>query len=146
MTPRVTGIPIHEWMSIAFALAVIIHLLLHWEWITGITSRFFTRLLHEARLNFLIDVVFFVALIMIMVSGLAISKVALPALGIKPTFSIVWRQIHRISAAVALVIVGIHCGIHLKWIAKNAKRYLIEPINNVVRGRLSIHQMSGGKK
>ncbi len=146
MTPRVTSIPVHEWMSIAFGVAVIIHLVLHWEWITGIGSRFFTHLRNEARLNFLIDLVFFVALVMIMVSGLAISKVALPTLGIKPAFSIVWKQVHRISAEVALIIVGVHCGMHLKWIVQNAKRYLIDSLRSIARGRVSTNQLSGGKK
>lgn len=32
MDPRLTGIAIHEWLSIAFGAAIIVHLLLHWQW------------------------------------------------------------------------------------------------------------------
>jgi len=128
MAPRATGIPLHEWMSIAFAGCVVIHLLLHWEWIVGVAPRFFANLFHESRLNFVIDMVFFLSLIFVMVSGLALSKIALPALGIKPAFSLFWRKGHAISADVALITLGIHCGLHARWLATNAKRFLVGPV------------------
>jgi hypothetical protein len=127
MTPHTTGIPIHEWMSIAFAACIVIHLLLHWEWIVGVAPKFFANLFHESRLNFVVDVVFFLSMIFVMVSGLALSKIALPALGITPAFSLFWRKGHAISADVALITLGIHCGLHFKWLAVNAKRFLVDP-------------------
>ncbi|HWR10456.1 MAG TPA: DUF4405 domain-containing protein [Rectinemataceae bacterium] len=133
MTPRTTGIPLHEWMSIAFAFCVGIHLLLHWEWIVGVAPKFFANLFHESRLNFVVDLVFFLSLIFVIVSGLALSKVALPAIGITPAFSLFWRRGHAISADVALITLGVHCGFHAKWLAVNAKRYLIEPVARLFR-------------
>lgn len=127
MTPHTTGIPVHEWMSIAFAACIVIHLLLHWEWIVGVAPKFFANLFHESRLNFVVDMVFFLSMIFVMVSGLALSKIALPALGITPAFSLFWRKGHAISADAALITLGIHCGLHAKWLAMNAKRFLLEP-------------------
>ncbi len=146
MVPHATGIPVHEWLSLAFAATIVVHLLLHWEWIVGVTPKFFARLFHESRLNFVIDVVFFLALIMAMVSGFLISKAALPAIGIQPAFSIVWRQAHRISAEVALITLGIHCGMHIKWIAQNAKRTLIGPVVRLFRKQPVAERAAGGKK
>ncbi len=135
MTPRTTGIPVHEWLSIAFAACVVVHLLLHWEWIVGVAPKFFARLFHESRLNFVVDSVFFLAMILIMVSGFALSKVALPALGISLPFSLVWKRIHGMAAEIALITLGIHCGLHARWIAFNGKKHLIEPIINLFRKR-----------
>lgn len=135
MTPHVTGIPLHEWLSLAFALAIVIHLALHWNWIVGVATGLFSRLWHESRLNFLIDLVFFFALITLMVSGLAISKIVLPTFGILPRFSPVWRQTHRLSAEIALATLGLHCGMHAKWIAYNGKRYFSAALCHVFRKR-----------
>lgn len=147
MAPRTTGIPVHEWLSIAFALAIVAHLLFHWEWIVGVTPRFFAKLFHESRLNFVVDLLFFLALIMIMVSGFAISKVALPALGISLPFSIAWKLIHKLSADVALIALGIHCGLHAKWVAVNAKRYILDPIVGLFKKRPAVDaELAGGKE
>jgi hypothetical protein len=145
MTPRATGIPIHEWLSLAFALAVVVHLALHWEWIVGVAPRFFVQLFHESRLNFVVDLVFFLSMLIIMVSGIAISKAALPALGISPPFSLVWKQAHRISADVALITFGIHCGLHAKWIGQSCKRYAIDPIVGLFKKPAATKGIEGGK-
>ena len=36
--PAITGLPIHEWLSVAFIAALITHLVLHWDWIVSITG------------------------------------------------------------------------------------------------------------
>jgi hypothetical protein len=145
MAPHFTGIPVHEWLSIAFAAAIVVHLLFHWEWIVGVAPRFFAQLFHESRLNFVVDLVFFLALIMIMVSGFAISKAALPAIGISLPFSLVWKQLHKISAALALIALGVHCGMHAEWIAQSLKRCAIDPIVGLFVKRPATETIPGGK-
>ncbi len=135
MAPRVTGIAVHEWMSLAIAAVIVVHLLLHWEWIVGMAPRFFAALFHESRLNFLVDIVFFMALVVVMSSGVVISKVAAPALGFSFPFSFVWKQTHRISADVALITLGVHCGLHGKWISQNGKRCFVDPIVGLFKGQ-----------
>ena len=38
LDPRLTGIAIHEWITIAGTAAIILHLLLNWNWIVGLTK------------------------------------------------------------------------------------------------------------
>jgi len=59
MDPRSTGIPLHEWVSIAFAGAVVVHLLLSWKWINAVTRRFFGKTTGRARLNYLLNTLLF---------------------------------------------------------------------------------------
>jgi cytochrome b len=40
MEPDLTGIAIHEWLSLAVAGTIIVHLLLHWKWITTVAVRY----------------------------------------------------------------------------------------------------------
>ena len=42
--PALTGVAVHEWLSLAFASAVILHLLLHWDWVVQVTLKFFRKL------------------------------------------------------------------------------------------------------
>ena len=65
LDPRLTGIAIHEWLGVAGAAAVVVHLLLHWEWIVGVTRRFLGRTSGAARLNYVVDALFFIDLVVI---------------------------------------------------------------------------------
>jgi hypothetical protein len=78
LDPRLTGIAIHEWLGVAGTAAVVVHLLLHWEWIVGVTRRFLGRTSGAARLNYVVDALFFIDLVVISLSGLMVSQALLP--------------------------------------------------------------------
>jgi hypothetical protein len=72
--PHLTGNTIHEWLGVSFAAAIITHLLLHWDWIVKVGREFFKKLIHQSRLNFVVNTLFFIAITGSMFSGLLISK------------------------------------------------------------------------
>ena len=84
MEPRSTGITIHEWLTVAAVGTLIVHFVLHWDWFIRLTSRFFVKIFHSSRLNYLIAIAIFLGFTAIMVSGLMISEHFVPALGIHP--------------------------------------------------------------
>ncbi len=122
--PALTGIAIHEWLSLAFASAIIVHLLLHWDWVVQVTIQFFRKLFHSSRLNYVINLALLVDFVTIMLSGLMISRSVLPTLGIQLARDNAWRFIHSGAADFSLLLVGLHIALHWKWIANAAKRYL----------------------
>ncbi len=126
--PVLTGITVHEWLALAFAVAVIVHLLFHWDWLVKVTRQFFQKLFHQSRLNYVIDALFFIALTATMISGLMISKIILPTLGIALSVSRSWRMVHSFSADASLILLGLHFALHFKWVVYQAKRYLVSPI------------------
>jgi hypothetical protein len=126
--PALTGIAIHEWLSLAFAGAVIVHLLLHWNWITKVLARFFKQLWNSSRLNFALDVGLLVSVVTLMLSGILISRSILPTLGIQLAESRSWRFLHTSSANISLILVGLHFALHWKWIVSTVKRYLLLPV------------------
>lgn len=128
MDPRSTGIAIHEWLSIAFGAAMIVHLLLHWKWIVTVTQRFFRKIATKARLNYVLNVLFFIDMTLVIFTGIMISESALPALGIRFQANFAWRFIHSLTADWAVIILGFHTALHWKWIVDTFKRYLISPI------------------
>ncbi len=124
MDPRSTGIAIHEWLSIAFGAAIILHLLLHWSWIAATTRRFLTNVARGARVNYILNSLLFIDFTIIIFTGVMISEAALPALGIRLEAGFFWRRLHSISADFSLWLLGMHVALHGRWIVAALKRYL----------------------
>ena len=127
LDPRLTGIAIHEWLGLAGAAAVVVHLLLHWEWIVGVTRRFLGRTSGAARLNYVVDVLFFIDLVVISLSGLMVSQALLPLLGLAAPGGAFWLVAHALSADLAVVLVAVHAALHWKWIVNAVRRYVLRP-------------------
>lgn len=127
MAPRFSGLAIHEWLSLAFGAALFVHLLLHWQWIVEITKRFFKNAAWMARINYVLNSLLFITMTVVMLSGLLISEIALPTLGIPLRGEWTWRQIHTLSADAVLVLVGLHIALHWQWVVDALKRYVPRP-------------------
>ncbi len=122
MAPRTSGIAIHEWLSIAFGAAIIAHLLLHWQWIVQVTRRLFGHVAVSARINHLLNVLLFIDLTVVILSGLLISEAALPALGIQVERGGAWRGLHDLSANAFMLLIGLHIALHWHWIVRTVGR------------------------
>jgi len=131
MEPHSSGLPIHEWLSLSMIAAILVHLLLSWDWIAQITRRFLGRVAGVSRLNYLLNWLLFFDGILIMLSGILISEVALPALGIALPPGFAWRRLHDMSANFFLLLLGLHTALHWNWIVNSIKRYVVEPFGRL---------------
>jgi cytochrome b len=127
MAPHFSGMAVHEWLGIAFGAAITTHLLLHWQWIVEITKRFFGKAQWSARINYMLNILLFIDITLIIFSGLMISEVALPLVGIQLAQSGSWRGIHGTAANLFLVLVGLHVALHWHWIVNMFKRFVLTP-------------------
>lgn len=127
--PHLSGIAVHEWLSIAFGAAIIVHLLLHWQWIVTVTRRFLSNIPGHSRLNYILNTLLFIDITLVIYSGLMISRVALPALGLSLGAGGAWRGIHDLTANVSLILVGLHVALHWQWIVRAIKRYIVQPLS-----------------
>lgn len=125
---RATGLTIHEWGGLIVGGGLMVHILLHWQWVASNTRRFFRRLAGEIRLNYFINVLLFVAFTTAMVSGLMISHVVLPRFGLHMGQSPFWQWLHSLSADIALWLVALHIALHWGWIVNAVKRCLVAPL------------------
>ncbi len=125
MDPRFSGLAIHEWLSLALAGTIIVHLLLNWDWIVNVTKRFFVKATNGARVNYFLNWLLFFDGILIMLSGIMISESAMPALGVFLPENFAWRRLHDMSANLALLIMGLHLAMHWNWIITTFKRVFL---------------------
>ena len=126
--PAFTGMAIHEWLGLALAAGIVTHLLLHWQWLVEVTRRFFRRMPWGTRINYVLNSLLFVSIVLISASGIMISKEALPLLGLEVSGGGSWKMIHTLSADAIVFLMGLHVALHWSWIVDAVKRYLLSPL------------------
>ena len=123
-----TGIAVHEWLCIAFFILLLVHLLFHWDWVVSVMAKFFRKLFHQSRLNFVVDLLALVMFMTVMVSGIMISRSVLPFFGLQGSRDFVWRFLHSSSADLLVFLIALHFALHWKWIVYACKRYVFHSI------------------
>lgn len=113
--PAATGLVFHEWGSVIIGLVGILHLIFNWKWVTCVSKKALSEgITGKARFCYVLNWTLFIDMLVILISGLFISKVVLPYFRYFPTVN--WLPIHIVSSFVGLVIIGMHLGLHWNWI------------------------------
>ncbi len=119
---KATGNFIHEWLSLALILPLVVHLLMHWQWLVNIPKKLFSpKLALKIRINILLNGLLYLSLLLVMLSGVMISKDALPTLGLFITRDHFWNAIHHLSTNYLLGFIGVHIAMHIYWITRQTK-------------------------
>lgn len=123
-----TGLSLHEWMAITIIGMIVVHLLLSWTWIDASSRRLASAKAHRMRINYFLNACLFASATTVICSGLAISEVALPALGLKTVAGdIQWRYLHNRASNWVLIFAGLHLAINWDWSVAAAKKCLRLP-------------------
>jgi cytochrome b len=139
--PHFTGGSVHEWLGVALSGAVVVHLLLNWNWIVQITSRFFSKAAKGQRLKYFLNWSLFASGIMIVLSGLMISKTVMPFLGLSVPQNMSWKQLHELFTNILMVLMGLHVAVHWSWIVNMFKRlFALRVVRRVVSPALSLRR------
>jgi cytochrome b len=120
--PHFTGGSVHEWLGIALSGAVVVHLLLNWNWIVQITSRLFSKPAKGQRFKYFLNWSLFASGVMIVLSGLMISKTVMPFLGLSGSQNMSWKQLHELFTNILMILMGLHVAVHWSWIVNMFKR------------------------
>ncbi|HPF86690.1 MAG TPA: DUF4405 domain-containing protein [Candidatus Limiplasma sp.] len=112
---NVLGLSFHEIGGLAVCGLFIIHILLNGKWVLVITGKLFSpKIAWRNKLNWLIDFLLLLSFIYILVSGISISKVLFDG----QRGASVMKTGHYAVSALALVLIGIHVGLHYTSILK----------------------------
>jgi hypothetical protein len=123
MELRFTGLHIHELLGVGIGIVFLLHLILHWKWILGITKSFFRRLLHESRLRYVLNLILFVDAALMIVSGILISRTIGLNFNVRGPGQLPWERIHVLSSELSLILVGLHVALNWSWILNQSKKY-----------------------
>ena len=131
MDPHSSGIAVHEWLAVSALAAIVVHLLLSWDWIVQITKRFASKMNWQTRINYILNWAMFVDVTLVMLSGLAISRVFMPSIGIALPENFAWRSLHDLSANLFILLLGLHTALHWNWVVDTFKRYIFQPLGKL---------------
>ena len=95
---------------------MLVHLTLHWDWVVRTTRKLF-RLRGHDRVIWLVNLALLVGMTLCVVSGIVISRVALPSLGFFLTSNLFWNRLHILTAEITLGLVPVHAALRWRWIA-----------------------------
>ena len=115
-SPRITGVAAHEWAGFAIAIPLIVHLLLSWHWIASKAKWMWTKGNLRTRFNYLVNVVLFVSMVMAIVTGGIVSRIALPQLGIATVFDLERFELHDITSNVLFGAIVAHLAMNWGWV------------------------------
>jgi len=111
---RVVSLSFHEIGGLAACGLFVIHNGINRKWIAGVTKRLFTRPLPlKTRVGYAVDLLLLVSTVSIALSGIMISRTVLVNIYGDVGF---WRPLHYSASAVALILVGVHLGLHWSFI------------------------------
>ncbi len=133
--PRSSGISVHEWLATSMIAALVVHLLLSWDWITQLTYRFIGKVNTQSRINYILNWLLFIDGAVIMLSGFMISESVLPFLGITLPRNFAWRSLHELSTNLFLALLGLHTAMHWRWVVDAFRRYVFQPLARMFPGR-----------
>ena len=112
---RVLGMSFHEIGGLAVCGLFVIHKLLNRRWIKAVTVGLFSS--HtpvRQKLLWWVDLLLFGCFVTILISGILISKVVFPS-GEGGASA---KMLHYAVAALALMLTGVHVGLHMGWIGQ----------------------------
>lgn len=108
------GLAFHEVVGLALFGAFVLHLALNWRWIVSFTRRLFAKNIPlKIRIGYILNVLLLISFLIIIASGITMSKFVFAGIFEEvETF----KPAHYFFSALALVLVGIHTGLHWAFI------------------------------
>ncbi|MFZ5912382.1 MAG: DUF4405 domain-containing protein [Chloroflexota bacterium] len=131
MDPHSTGVALHEWLTVASMAAIITHLLLNWDWIVRLTKRFFTMPALRPRINYVLNLLLFIDVVLIMYTGVMISESFVPFFGLSLPMDFSMRRLHDMTANIFVLLLGLHTALHWGWIVNAFRRYVFGPLGRL---------------
>jgi hypothetical protein len=122
---RVINMTFHELGGLILLGVFIIHIIVNYKWVIDTTKKLFRKELSaKARLMYILGFLLFITFALIGISGIFISETLFD---FQESSGIPWKTIHYTSAGVALILIGIHLGLHRQFICSTIAHILPVP-------------------
>ena len=105
---NVISLMYHEVVGLVLFALIILHLFLNSAWIKGVCAKLFDKKLpKKTRVTIGVDILLLISFLLIIVSGILISK-KIFSFGLKAP----WIVIHFFCTALMIILIGVHIGLH----------------------------------
>jgi len=111
----VLGMLFHEVVGLAIGAVILLHCGLNWKWIKGVTLKIFkSKLPIKTRIGYFLNILLLINVIIIIISGVLISKKLFPGFTLSGGKSL--QVLHISLSYFCLLLIGIHVGLHWNWV------------------------------
>jgi Domain of unknown function (DUF4405) len=117
-----TGISVHEWLGAAFGIALVVHLVSHWDWVVKTSKKVLGKHPTRERIKWVVDLGLMALMTWTVASGVVISVHMLPALGFTGSKDSFFRNLHSFGADASVVAVAVHIALSWSWVTSVARR------------------------
>ncbi len=137
--PAITGIEVHEWVSMGLIVIIIAHTVSHWDWCVD-TAKGLVRKARQRSVWFMVlDIALLVVFSVVTVSGIMVSRYVLYAFDLVAQGYFVFVGVHAVSAKILLILVVVHVLLHARQIVMAIKRLGGSRANRVERKTSNKH-------
>ena len=106
----------HEIVGLIVLGIMLVHLLINGDWVKAVSKQLFDKNIPaKSKLSWVVDFLLLMCTIVMIVTSLLISKKLFPAIGNHAALN----PIHFCAAVMFLVLVGIHVGLHFRFIGNS---------------------------
>jgi hypothetical protein len=117
--PAITGLAVHEWISLGVILVFLIHCTMHYDWVVATVKKHVDK---ASVAHLVLDSATLIVFVVCVVSGLLVSRYLLPLLGFVAPGYFFWSPVHSLSAKMLLALLLVHLVVHGKWFAALFKK------------------------
>jgi len=135
MSWRLTGVWLHEAIGIALIAMIVAHMVVHWAWVESRIA-IMTRPAERRFGALLLNASLFAAMGTTIVTGLAVSKVAIPN-RLTPASYLHWHGVHESAATLTVLLLGLHVAYNWDRIRGGIRRVLAAPVRSTNASRRS---------
>ncbi|MFA6844901.1 MAG: DUF4405 domain-containing protein [Sphaerochaetaceae bacterium] len=103
----------HEIAGLIVLVVMLVHVAINYKWVIKITRRLFAKgTPTKTRVSYAVNLLLLISTVVMIISSLLISKTIFTSL----QGGAIWKPIHFFTAAVMLILLGIHLGLHFHFI------------------------------
>ncbi len=134
-----TGLQWHEWLGFLLCPLVLLHVILQWPWFVTAFRRLLARGAHRARINLVLNLLLFIVMVAVLVSGVIISNQVAASVGNKLGRPRVWSELHGWLNFTLIVLVGVHLAMNWDWVLAIIRRRTV-PLARLPAVRIFLRQ------
>jgi len=117
---KVISLSYHEIGGLIMGAVFIIHILLNWQWVKSISKALFSgKLKLRSKITYWLDILIFISMLTVIISGIFISEIIFPNLRIE---GFAMKPLHEGMTYLALTLVGVHIGLNWDWVINIFKK------------------------